>query len=79
MRCSPWRRNSWALSPVWSRSGAEHRAGGGEQPVLAGGRGELAQPRAEDEAALQVAGDQAVVLERDGEPVGRRAGQAGGR
>ena len=35
---------------------AEHRAGGGEQPVLAGGGGELGEPRAEDEAALQVAG-----------------------
>ena len=58
--------------------GAEHRAGGREQAVLAGGRGELAEPRAEDEAPLQVARDQPVVLEGHGEPVGRRAGQAGG-
>ena len=56
---------------------AEHRAGGREQAVLAGGGGELAEPRAEDEAALQVAGDQPVVLERDGEAVGRGARQAG--
>ena len=55
----------------------EHRAGGGEQPVLAGGGGELGEPRAEHEAALHVAGDQAVVLEGDGEPVRGRAGQAG--
>ena len=58
--------------------GSEDRPGRGEQAVLAGGRGELAEPRAEDEAALQVAGDQPVVLERHGQPVGRRAGQAGG-
>ena len=57
---------------------AEHRAGGGEQAVLAGGRGELAEARAEDEAALQVAGHEPVVLEGDGQPVRRRAGQAGG-
>ena len=78
MRWSPWRRKSWALSPVWSRSAREHRAGGREQPVLAGGRGELAEPGAEHEAALHVAGHQAVVLERDGEPVRRRAGQPRG-
>ena len=58
--------------------GAEDRAGRGEQPVLAGGGGELAEPRAEHEAALHVARDQAVVLEGDGQPVGRRAGQTGG-
>ena len=55
----------------------EHRAGGGEQPVLAGGGGQLGQPGAEDEPALHVAGHQAVVLESDGEPVGRRSGQPG--
>ena len=58
--------------------GAEHRPGGGEQAVLAGRRGQLAEPRAEHEPALHVARDQPVVLERDGEPVGRGAGQSGG-
>ena len=56
----------------------EHRPGGGQQTVLAGGRRELAEPRAEDESALQVAGHEPVVLERGGESVGRRAGEAGG-
>ena len=55
----------------------EHRAGGREQPVLAGRGGELGQPRAEHEAALHVAGDQPVVLQCDGQPVGGRSGQAG--
>ena len=55
----------------------EHRPGGGEQPVLAGGGRELAQPRAEDEPALQVAGHQPVVLQRHGQPVGGRPGQPG--
>ena len=55
----------------------QHRAGGGEQPVLAGGGAELGQPGSEHEAALHVAGDQAVVLERHREPVGRGSGQAG--
>ena len=41
--------------------------------------GELGQPRAEHEAALQVAGDQPVVLERDREPVGGGPGEPGGR
>ncbi len=53
----------------------QHRAGGGEQPVLAGGRGELGEPRAEDEAALHVAGHEPVVLEGHREPVGGRTGQ----
>ena len=79
MRWSPWRRKSWALSLVWSRRAPSTGPGGGEQPVLAGGGGELGQARAEDEAALHVAGDEAVVLQGDGQPVGRRAGQAGGR
>ena len=56
----------------------QHRSGRLEQAVLAGGGGELAQPGAEHEAALQVARDEPVVLERGGEPVGRRAGQSGG-
>ena len=55
----------------------QHRPGGGQQPVLAGGGGQLGQARAEDEPALHVAGDQAVVLQRDGEPVRGRPGQAG--
>ena len=42
------------------------------------GRGrELAEPRAEDEPTLQVAADQAMVLQRGRQPVGRRPGQAG--
>ncbi len=57
--------------------GAEHRPCGGEQPVLAGGRCQLGEPGAEHEAPLEVAGDQAVVLQRHGQPVGRRAGQSG--
>ena len=35
-------------------------------------------PRAEHEAALHVARDEAVVLEGDGEAVGRGSGQTGG-
>ena len=38
----------------------------------------LAEPGAEDEPALQIAGDEPVVLERDGEAVGGGAGQPGG-
>ena len=55
----------------------QHRAGGGEQPVLAGRGGELGEARAEHEPALHVAGDEPVVLEGDGEPVRGRPGQAG--
>ena len=55
----------------------EHRAGGGEQPVLAGRRGQLGEAGAEHEAALHVAGHEAVVLEGDGEPVRGGSGQAG--
>ena len=57
----------------------QHRTGGGEQPVLAGGGGQLGEPRAEHEAALHVAGNEAVVLQGDGEPVGGRPGQARSR
>ena len=52
--------------------------GGGQQPVLAGRRRQLREPRAEDEAALHVAGHHAVVLQRDREPVRGRAGETGG-
>jgi hypothetical protein len=44
----------------------QHRAGSGEQAVLTGRGRELGQPRTEHEAALHVAGDQTVVLQRDG-------------
>ena len=56
----------------------EHRAGGGQQPVLAGRGGQLRQPRAEHEAALHVAGHEPVVLERDREAVRGGSGEAGG-
>ena len=52
-------------------------AGGGEQAVLAGRCGELGEAGAEHEAALHVAGDQAVVLEGDREAVGGGPGQTG--
>ena len=55
----------------------EHGPGRSEQPVLAGGGRQLAEPRAEHESALHVAGDEPVVLERDGEPVGGRASEPG--
>ena len=58
--------------------GAEDRPGRGQQAVLAGRRGQLAEPGPQHEPALHVARDQPVVLERDGEPVGRRAGQPRG-
>ena len=56
----------------------QHRAGGGQQPVLAGGGAELGQPGSEHEAALHVAGHQPVVLQRHREAVGGGSGQAGG-
>ncbi len=55
----------------------QHRARGREQPVLAGGGGELGQPRSEDEATLHVAGDEPVVLQGDGQAVRGRPGQPG--
>ena len=66
-----------ALAGVVAQRG-EHGAGGGEQAVLAGGRRELREARSEHEPALHVARDQAVVLERHGQPVGRRASKMGG-
>ena len=56
--------------------GREHGPGRGQQPVLAGGRGELAEARTEDEAALHVTGHQMVVLERHREAVRGGAGQS---
>ena len=56
---------------------AQDASGRGKQPVLSCGRGQLAEPRTEHEASLQVASDQSVVLERDREPVGRGPGQPG--
>ena len=55
----------------------EHGTCCGEQAVLAGRGGELGEARSEHEPALHVAGDESVVLEGDGEPVGGRAGEAG--
>jgi len=57
----------------------QHRAGGRQQPVLAGGRGQLAESRAEHEASLHVAADQPVVLESDRQAVSRRTCQTRGR
>src|SRR5690606_21947811 len=48
------------------------------QSVLASGRRELGEARTEHEAALQIASDEAVMLERDGQPMGRRTGKLGG-
>ena len=56
----------------------EHRLGEREQPVFSGGRGQLGDPRSEHEPALHVPGEQPVMLERDGDAVGGRPGQAGG-
>jgi hypothetical protein len=39
----------------------QHRAGGGDQAVFAGGRSQLDQPAAQDKPALNVAADQPVV------------------
>jgi hypothetical protein len=52
--------------------------GGGQQTVFAGGGGEFGEAGAEHETSLQVAADEAVVLQGDGEAVGRGAGQPGG-
>ena len=77
-RQSPWRRKIWALSPVASRSCMSTGPGGGDEAVLAGGGGQLHQPAAEDEAALDVAADQAVVDQGQGEPVHCGPGQSRG-
>ena len=57
----------------------EDGSGCRQEAVLAGGGGELGQAGPEHEAALHVAGDQAVVLEGHGEAVGGRPGEAGAR
>ena len=57
----------------------EHRSGGGEEAILAGGRRELGQSRTEDEASLEVTADDAVELEGDGETVGGRSSESGER
>ena len=58
------------LAQVWQTPGD------GEQSVLPGRRGELGDPGAEDEPALDVTGEQAVMLQCDGDTVGSRPGQA---
>ena len=55
---------------------AEDRLGHRQQPVLAGGRGQLGDPGPEDEPALGVAGHEPVMLQRDGDPVRGRPRQA---
>ena len=57
----------------------QHGSGRREQPVLASGRGQLAESRAEHEPALDIAADEAMMFEGDRESMGRRAGQPGGR
>ena len=57
----------------------QHRAGRGQQSVLARGRGQLGQPGAENEAALHVARHQPVVFQGHGEPVGRGSCESGRR
>jgi hypothetical protein len=54
----------------------QHGTGCFEQPVLTGGGGELTKPWTEHEAALHVAGDEAVMLERCRESVGGGTGQS---
>ena len=56
----------------------EHGSGRGQQSILARGGGELAATRAEDETALQIAADQPVMLEGDGQAVGSGPGEPGG-
>ena len=77
-RQSPWRRKIWALSPVASRSCISTGPGGGDEPVLAGGGGQLHQAAAEHEPALDVAADQPVVDQRQGQPVHGGPGQPRG-
>jgi hypothetical protein len=57
----------------------QHRAGGGDQTVLARGGRQLNQAAAEDETALDVAADQPVVHQGQGQPVDGGPGQSRGR
>ena len=59
--------------------GGQHRARGGQEVVLPGGGGELAQARPQDEPSLGVACHQAVELQCHCDAVGGGAGQVGGR
>ncbi|GAB7104685.1 hypothetical protein JCM4814A_29990 [Streptomyces phaeofaciens JCM 4814] len=56
----------------------EHRARGGEETVLTGGRGQLGQTGAENETALHVARHHTVVLQSHGQAVGRGSCESGG-
>jgi 3-isopropylmalate/(R)-2-methylmalate dehydratase large subunit len=56
---------------------SKHRAGGGQQSIFSGCRGQLAKPRTEDEATLQVAGHQTMVFEGHGQSVSGRSRQPG--
>jgi len=58
--------------------GAQDGPCSSEKAVLACGCGKLAEAGAQDETALHVARDQAVVLEGNGEAVRGRSGQPGG-
>ena len=53
------------------------RSGRGQQPVLSGCRGQLAEAWAQDETTLQVSRHQAMVLEADRETMGCRPGEPG--
>ncbi len=55
----------------------KHRAGDRDQPVFAAGCRELRKPGSEHEAALTVAGDEAVSLEGDGQAVRGRPRETG--
>lgn len=57
----------------------ENRAGGGEEAILTRRGSEFDEARAEHEATLHVACDEAVVFESHGQAVSGGAGQAGGR
>ena len=57
----------------------EDRPGRGQQPVLPGRRRQLAQPRTENESALKVTRDEAMMLQCHRKPVSRWSGQTGRR
>ncbi|GGW46439.1 hypothetical protein GCM10010350_33070 [Streptomyces galilaeus] len=56
----------------------EHRTGRREEAVLARGRGQFGQARAENETALHVPRHHTVVLQSHGQPVGRGSCESGG-